>query len=248
MAVEYNGGYDVVNNDINGYLNILAAFTFCYNIKVDGTSDATLRGAVSWNGTTMHQSGYNIYAINGKLDYYLRDSSGRTTTWRIISALSNYTVGQWYTCVGRFYDDGSNFQMDYWIDGVKQGNWTAVNETVTPVWQSGVKLYVGKDLLNKIFPVTISDMAIWNTNLTDDQCVQLGTFKKRGVPLQMKPDNLIGYWTMDEYNDGLDPLQEIIDGSGKFNDWNNYGTKPLSVWTVAGSSGLRLYQRPRPFP
>lgn len=48
----------------------------------------------------------------------------------------------------------------------------------------------------------ITELAMWNTVISPAQITALASSKIKGLPLQIQPLNLIGYWPLDEYAGG----------------------------------------------
>lgn len=77
----------------------------------------------------------------------------------------------------------------------------------------------------------ITDIAIWNSILNQDQITQLYSAKKKGMPLQISPETLQGYWPLDDLGDNQGrptsgvSASMIQDRSGR----NNHGTPYLRI-------------------
>lgn len=65
----------------------------------------------------------------------------------------------------------------------------------------------------------VSEVAIWGSELTTAEVLQLGTSQVRHMPLQIDNSNLVAYWTLDNEEDGTNSDGDVfIDLKGQDNN------------------------------
>ena len=120
--------------------------------------------------------------------------------------------------------DGPNQSAKVYLDGVSQN--IKVVEAGTPDnfanFQYDVPL-LGRNVrtaYDSFFDGRLYEMAVWNSILTETEAnLYCNSYLKR-IALQIDPDNLVGYWPLDDYPEGHGTLASTTwkDLSGNGND------------------------------
>jgi len=81
----------------------------------------------------------------------------------------------------------------------------------------------------------IAEIAIWNVILTPTEIAQLANSKIKGMPLQIRPANLKGYWPMDDQPAGTsadgDTVRDLS-GNGNNGTGNDGANNTGLAWTA----------------
>lgn len=147
-----------------------------------------------------------IYDINGAGTGFV---AGTTTindgSWHYIVLLRNVTDDKY-----RLYIDGGSDELNL------------TDPLTGTIDFSNTAIYLGA-LNNRgtaaVFSdVTLNEVAIWNIALSATDIEILYKSKIKGMPLQIKPDNLVGYWPLGDICDGCDLAgATFVDRSGNGN-------------------------------
>ena len=88
-----------------------------------------------------------------------------------------------------------------WVDGTSEGT-SSTGTTGAGNFDTG-HIGKGERTTSDFFSGgRVHEVAIWNTTLSDNEVAQLSNSKIKRFPLQIKPANLIRYWTLDDEEDG----------------------------------------------
>ena len=127
---------------------------------------------------------------------------------------TGFTAGKWHHAC--FVQSATDARAVY-IDGGSKGTSTAIRELANlDNTTIGILHYT-----SYIIPIdgSITEVAIWNVALTDAEVALLASARIKGLPLQIRPANLVLYLPMDENPliKGINNMQ-FDDYSGKGND------------------------------
>lgn len=191
--------------------------------SLDGQTQLTVAAWVYFDVDTVDSyigSKYDSTTYKGFL--FLRDDvagvSGRTDTCHIVisdqsgvhtarvEGVNNACIaGQWYH-VAFTAISGSSTGLRLYIDGVEDANSPASLSSFTYVMHSSnpASLYAGAGSGGTTSRIdgNIAEFAVWNKVLTSDEISMLAKSRKKRLPLQIQPSNLLLYSPYDEYGDG----------------------------------------------
>lgn len=153
------------------------------------------------------------------------------------SAVGTITTGTWYNII--VTHDGT--LTDYttihiYKDGTETSYESGQSGVGTEVSAAGAWMISGRTSDNAVnFDGKISEVAYWNVVLTQAEITQLASSKIKGMPLQIRPASLLGYWPLDDQPGGTSFDGDTANdksGNGKYgtgNDGpNNAGLTALS--------------------
>lgn len=157
----------------------------------------------------------------GKATLILRNSGGGGLQG--FSSATTITGGTWYH-IGATRK-GSSEAVEIYVNGVDDGGAT---------WGTGgtINLSGGSDHFISTsggapFVGDIEEVAFWHHTddnpLTAEDMAKLGKSRVRGMPLQIDPIDLIGYWPLNEYADGS-ALNTSASGYRDQSGKGNHGT------------------------
>ena len=149
------------------------------------------------------------YGALGALDFYITDGdwvTAQTTT-------TSWTGGVWYYIVGTW--NGTNIKI--YINGQLQDSELQGSPvTKTGNWHIGL---AGLSTTPLYFPGLIDEVTIWNVALTQTEIDLLYNSKIKGMPLQIRPANLVLYCPIDDQETGTSADGDIVrDLSGNGNN------------------------------
>lgn len=186
-ALEFDGSFDRVDVSDHADFDFSGAFTLACWADPDDTD--ALRACVERYDNTS-RDGYVLY-----------QSTTDSGVWRFtvyVNAVQQYVTsdaapsGSWQHICG--VRDGSG-NMYLYVDGVKQvdtaSNAGALDSTGNlrfGMRYAGDWNYAGK----------LQDVAVWDTNLSDNQVALLASSRMARIPLMIEKSNLIGYWPLDD--------------------------------------------------
>ena len=228
-GVDFNGDADeILCGDIAAIddATSLSGFAWVYHDSV--TTDDTIFSTVNvsaddgfwfWRDDAASASGrQDTYSI------YL-DESGSSDTVKVEGAQSASPATTWthvaFTWKGGTDGTNANEGLRLYINGVEDANSPADSSAVTAIDSSTRELIIGNSLLGgKEFIGGMTECAIWDTNLTAAEVSQLYNSKVKGMPLQIQPSSLVGYWSLDDYPSGAGTISGYTfkDQSGNGND------------------------------
>lgn len=200
MALLYNSANAFVNCGSNNSLNnlVLKSISSWVNFSSNASNPrivAKFSNAVG-KGWIFYCNGGNN-TVNYYHTYSVTNSEWNTPNTTATTNTLNHLVVT--------YDDSSvaNNPTIY-INGASQ----SLTATV-PVGVFGgdssflLCLCSGTESTNGVNTGSLMEQAIWNTILTPDDVMKIYKSKLKGMPLQIKPANLVGYWPCDDFTNGL---------------------------------------------
>ncbi len=210
-AVDFNGdgdyidiGDQAVHNSNN--ISIMAWF----NADVWTGSTRTIVGKFD---SDQDDKGYTLFwqALNNSIEFDIGIGSGF-----IRAFWENFTsIDTWHHIVGTY--DGTTLRL--YIDGTEKDT-TGYSGAITTETES-LRIGANSGTANRFFNGKLSEVSIWSEALTAGEVFLLYNSKVKGMPLQIQPANLVGYWPLDDFSDGT-VLDTSVDGykdrSGNGND------------------------------
>lgn len=207
-TVYFDGSDDAVTISDQAAFRNMSALTISVWMNRSGTGGGGNRLVSGWNDGT-NQKVYQLY-INNTSPAVELNCDTTDVNYQPFHALSN---GTWYHLAAVYTGE----TVYLYVNGTEIGNSTTpsgdiVNET------SGLGIGSQPDKTSfGMFNGYISDVAIWNTNLSADEIKILALSRVKGIPKQMQPANLILYLPLYDYPDGTSG-----DGDTFYDDVSRY--------------------------
>lgn len=193
-GIDFDGTDDYVNTNSD--------------LSLNGSTQMSVSAWVSWNdtGSAEHVITGNWDTDAGSHMLRLEPSSNdieafvRKSGANMGGSFSDLTINDtnWHFITMVFCStDG----LEMYLDNVKS---VTTHSTGAAVYSpAGRDIFIGADNwasgTRDYFDGIITEVAIWNTALTDEEILALYQRNFKGTPLYIQPDNLVGYWPM---NDG----------------------------------------------
>ncbi len=189
-GVDFDGTDDYILVLHSSSLNLLNNFTISAWINTNALNDIVHR----------------IIHKNAAYNFLIDSSNSRLRVYHYgmsVAIYSNSNVlneNTWHHVV---YVQSSSAGVTLYVDGQNAGGDAGKGANVP---QNGLPVYIGidEDLSSYPFDGTINEVAIWDTVLSATDIEILYKSKIKGMPLQIKPDNLVAYWPLDDICDGCD--------------------------------------------
>ena len=157
--------------------------------------------------------------VSGTLQGFLGDTTGNLIF--AVDTDTGFNDGNWHNIVLTY--DGPNDVGQIFVDGVSQTIVYQLQTTGTSFnnWPHG--MYIGAFNNNgsslNVSGGIITEVAIWDTLLVQADVDLLASSRVKRMPLQVQPTNLIGYWPIDDEEDGTSADGDtFLDLSGNGND------------------------------
>ncbi len=209
-ALEFDGVSDVVDISDHADFDFSGAFTISMWANPDNTDsyevpvyryDNTSKDGFSLYQSTTGSGVWRFLIYEGGGSTYINSDAAPSGNWQ-------------HVCGVR---DGSG-NMYLYVDGVKQID-TAVDASAI---DSSADLRFGLNFQdNGDYDGILQDVAIWSTNLSDDQVALLASSHMARIALQIESANLIGYWPLDDQPSGTASNGDTVyDISGSANQHN----------------------------
>ncbi len=213
MALYFDGVGDYVT--VSNHANLQFGggnFTLSAWVKIEGGAD--------WDFViSKHAPAANFYELaannSGIFTFRIRNNTTKTITG------SNIEDDAWHHLIGM----RNSGQIEIYLDGVSDA--TPVAETEGDI-DNAEPFYIGRygAGAGEEMKGIISDVAVWDTNLSSDEITFLAESKIKGAPLQVKTSNLKAYWSLDDIADGVSGnAATFIDMTG--NDHDGTGTNTV---------------------
>ena len=129
------------------------------------------------------------------------------------------TLDIWYHIV-MTYDDADTRLVRLFANATEVTYSTQQAATGTIVSQADIPITIGdRTDGDRPLAATMSDVAIWDRVLSQDEINLLYSARLKYIPVQIRPDNLVAYWTLDDVGDGVSADGKVFsDKSGNGND------------------------------
>lgn len=139
---------------------------------------------------------------------------------------SIYTVGKWHHVTGVFV---SSTERYVYLDGTHRGSSTTSSapDNIDDMTIGASRDSSPSNWMNG----RIAEVAVWNVALSDDEVTALAT-PVRGMPLQIRPNNLVDYYPLNNVTDSvsMDTATMIINMApntfGSFNSASTSTSRP----------------------
>ena len=199
-----------------------------FSVWVNGVDTATSRNIVCAGTSTNWNVRINL-TLADKFSFAVTTT---TPTTYAATDTTAYTSG-WHHILG--VKNGTSIYL--YVDGIQ----VASNTTLTTgdLRAAGVT-DIGRMSGAGYYSNDITEVAIWNTNLTDSEIALLANSRIKGIPLQIQPSALKGYWPVDDQEAGTSAngTNNVKDLSGNSNHGSgNYGANATGL-TWQGESVL----------
>lgn len=180
-------------------------------------------GRIFFKGNAGGDSGQWRFGLDSGGDLrFVKDCS--VTDFTVPSVTGVISTDTWYH-VAFTWDGAVGLSTDarIYVNGIEVAYASATIGAVTVRSDAALNLCIGnsQNLLGT-FDGFIEDAAVWNKVLSLQEIKQLANSKIKGMPLQISPNSLRGYWPMDDYNERKDATtaSSILDRS----QYKNHGT------------------------
>lgn len=162
---------------------------------------------------------------------------GGTTDMERTSDTNAYNNNQWYRAV--FTGDGGTTATNYhiYLNGAEVTYATSTNLTGGFASGAGATRKIGNTVSGlNTFDGMISEVAIWNVQLTKAEAIALTSPNVRRMPLQVRPASLKGYWPLDEFGQGV-----TASGTGASKDRSGNGRHGTPTNSPSGRPDIIAY-------
>lgn len=187
--------------DINGAAASFELSSLTVSLWVNLDADNIRYDAISKHGGTSvagTRSGWSFFRDNVDETFYW--SCAENSNWHSLQSATAVTAaGGEYHLVGVFAD--ADYQRFY-INGVEDAADEAVTHSIAYTVSLDPIIGANSDTAYYFFNGTINEVAIWNTPLTASEVSLLYNSKIKGMPYQIQPTNLVGYWPLDDFPNG----------------------------------------------
>ena len=144
---------------------------------------------------------------------YFSDFSTTDGEWR--SETSSMNTGSWYHVAITYNRSNTANLPTFFINGSARTTTVKTQPVGTVTSDAPRRICFGADSATAVsFNGKMSETAMWNVALTDDEIKNLATSSVKGIPLQTRPDSLLMDIQLDDYPDGF----VTIAGSSLFVD------------------------------
>lgn len=206
------------------------------SVVLDGVDQYLKKASVSDWGTPVTMSAWiktddvtSVFPVlgfdDGTADNYLLQGRGTTGgdpigaaahhlggSWQIADTATGYSAGVWTHVIARFISSTSRASL---INGGSKGTDT-VSVPVTWVGATGQFVVGSYGGISTFAAGKIAEIAIWNTDLSDAQCISLAG---GATPSNIQPDDIVAYWPL---------LDDAVDVVGSY-DLTLYNTPTYSA-------------------
>ena len=235
-AMEFDGVDDRIEAPDSNSLDLPGQFTIQVWFKTD---DATKNQHLI-NKTDFGQNKrcYHCSWYGPETDWILSLSvDGQTgdphqTYYRFDDTVVN---DQWYHVIFLYNrNSGDNNRIKCYVNGQSLSPTVIDDNAITPD-NNDLPLKIGiarsSGTYSSCMDGQLTECAIWETVLTEKEILQLYNAKVKRMPLQIRPDKLVGYWPLDDIASGET-------GNGfPFSDLSTYRNNGTGNWG-ANASGL----------
>jgi hypothetical protein len=177
----------------------------------------------------MNNDVQKVYFYN----YFTANDVNRDTNAVLTSGVMQHILVTW---------DGSSTasNIHIYVNGVEASYANTNDGSGTIQGDSSRNFCIGSytESSNFHFDGTITEVACWNKILSADEIYNLSKSRMKGMPLQISPSNLRGYWPLDDY-----PGNMLLSGSNGIIDRSfNKNTGMLTVTASSLSESIFSYQ------
>ena len=112
------------------------------------------------------------------------------------------TKNVWVHCLVTTSENGASDEFNFYLNGDADGSGIYNRDLTSGGTQDALIMADYGASLDEWGNSAISDVALWNVVLTTQEIAILGKSRVKGMPLQIQPDKLVGYWPLDDFSDG----------------------------------------------
>ena len=179
------------------------------------------------NPDTRNLYGFRITSL-GKVQFFFGSTSGtlyvgtgtntiNLKTWYFICAIKDYLKDKVYVYVNTIKD----------IDDVDNstGVWTTTGQyALIGRYKQGTSY--------ENFNGIINELSVWKDVLSPSELKILSNSKTKGIPLQIRPQNLVLYMPLDDWSEGYNGNSTYVDKSGNRNHGTAYNNPVCKAESV----------------
>lgn len=195
-SVRFDGTDDLILLSDNGILDSATSvsISFWANMGTLATSERFLH---KWDAGT-HRG--ILVSVENNDEILCAFANGNLDIFK--TASTNLITGVWYHIVVVWNDNNSVWRI--YVNGSSEGLATVANQNVSTIRVGDIPFEIGgKGTDGQFLEMTQSEVAIWkDVQLTQEEVTQLYKSQIKGMPLQIQPAGLVGYWPLDDVPDG----------------------------------------------
>ncbi len=215
-GVDFNGDADYIKSGSNTGITGSQNRTISMWFKTSNTSNDTCWLSFGVNTT------YDLYSVfrdnvadNDKIRVAI---NGGNNVWNWAA----HDDGEWHILI-IILDGTSTSDITAYGDGVALAVSSTNDKTITT---SDSLLYIGYDIPSSKGPWDgeITEVAIWNTNITVSEVALLSSSRVKRIPLQVQPSNLVVYYPLDDYPESAGTIKDYT-----FKDLSSNGNDGTGV-------------------
>lgn len=143
-------------------------------------------------------------------------------------------ASEWRHCCLRLQYGQTN-TWHYFFDGVKAPVTTATQWEGAAAITNADQTRIGGNFGSDIMGGQLEELAMWNAYLDDAEVYSLAKGQVRGLPQQIRPAKLVGYWPMDQGQ-----AFAAISGTNAVADFGPYGISATPLNSPQGRPTERL--------
>lgn len=226
-GVQFDGSDDYLSGGNAQWLDSLTKFSLSVWVYHDDiTQDAYIFARqdsdITGGGILFLRD--DVDSVSSRTDVYtvfFQGPSGGGDNVRSVSATSSSPLQSWtHLCLT--FTTGSGVGLDLLVNGTSAGG-DFPDSTSTAPTNTGTTndvLDIGaNDEGEPVFSGRISDLTVWDVQLTDAECQLIYNSRLKGISRQVQSSNILAYWSLDDLSDGASCTSTTIrDTSGNGRD------------------------------
>ena len=229
-GVDLNGDADYIDVGTSNFPTKAPLTVACW-INVDD-NDWDYKFFSRWNDSPYAYTFLLLWDVSdGDIDFYCK-RNGTDDMYKANCNSSDISLNTWIFVCG-VMDNSTNITL-YINDKSFTGGDNGWNNTNIPTVPATIGAGQVGSSRNDILDGKISEVAIWDTNLSTEEVSLLYNSKVKGIQRQIKPNNLVGYWPLDDFPDGT----SLDTSSGGYKDRSGNGNDGTGVDADGDSTNI----------
>jgi len=114
---------------------------------------------------------------------------------------SGVSTGVWHHFLGELVQNGTSLDSEIWVDNVSKASTSYANTNLADCLDNTEANIGCYNSGYEFFDGHITEVAMWNAQLTAQERTLLTDSKIKGMPYQIQPASLVGYWPLDDLAD-----------------------------------------------
>lgn len=140
----------------------------------------------------------------------------------------------WYQVVCTYDGTSASSGMNIYLNGVVVDDLSVDNLPYTAMSDVTTPLTIGSAQAQSFYDGEITEVAVWDVELSATEAAILGKSKVKRMPLQIRPSNLVAYYPMDDHTSS-GSLSRFI------SDANCMGAWAMTGWDVSTNQVAHYY-------